>query len=44
MNIYVSLTSIHQKQKLLLNTLNSIKNQTLLPCKCYLFYLKSPIY
>ena len=30
MNIYVSLTSIFQKQKLLLTTLNSIKNQNLL--------------
>jgi len=37
MKIYVSLTSIYQKQKQLLETLKSIKNQTLQPNKCYIF-------
>ena len=42
MNIYISLTSIYQKQKLLLNTLNSIKTQNLLPNKCYIFLSEKP--
>lgn len=42
MNIYVSLTSIYQKQNLLLNTLKSINNQTLLPNKCYIFLSTEP--
>tara|TARA_B110001452_G_C15241431_1_gene429872 strand:- start:9781 stop:10554 length:774 start_codon:yes stop_codon:yes gene_type:complete len=42
MNIYVSLTSIYQKQNLLLNTLVSIKNQILLPTKCYIYLSTEP--
>jgi len=42
MNIYVSLTSIYQKQYLLLNTLISINKQTLLPNKCYIYLSTEP--
>ena len=42
MNIYVSLTSIFQKQNQLLETLKSIKNQTLKPTKCYIFLSVEP--
>lgn len=42
MNIYLSLTSIYQKQNLLLNTLNSIKLQTVLPTKVYIYLSEEP--
>ena len=42
MNIYISLTSIYQKQNLLLDTLRSIKNQKLQPNKCYIFLSVEP--
>ena len=40
--IYVSLTSIFQKQHLLLYTLKSIIKQTVLPSKIYLFLSETP--
>jgi len=42
MKIYVSLTSIKQNQTILQKTLLSIKNQDLLPDKCYLFLSEEP--
>ncbi len=42
MNIYVSLTSIYQKQHLLLLTLQSILLQTLLPTKCFIYLSEEP--
>ena len=42
MNIYVSLTSIFQKQDHLLLTLNSILSQTLLPKKCFIYLSEEP--
>ena len=40
--VYVSVTSIFQKQHLLLETLKSIIKQTVLPSKIYLFLSKKP--
>ena len=40
--IYISLTSIFQRQGLLLQTLESIVTQTLLPSKIFLFLSKQP--
>lgn len=40
--IYISLTSIYQNQKLLIKTLDSIINQTLLPNKIYLYLSYEP--
>lgn len=37
MNTYVSLTSIKQNEDILLETLKSIKNQTVKPNKCFLY-------
>jgi len=42
MKVYVSLTSIFQNQLILLKTLQSIINQTLLPDKIYLYLSKEP--
>ena len=42
MKIYISLTSINQKQNLLLNTLISISTQTVLPDKCYIYLSEEP--
>ena len=42
MKIYVSLTSIFQKQKHLLNTLHSISNQSLKPDKCFIYLSEKP--
>jgi len=42
MNIYVSLTSIYQRQNKLLKTLKSIKEQVLQPKKCYIFLSVEP--
>jgi len=42
MNIYISLTSIYQKQDLLLSTLKSITEQTLLPTKCFIYLSSEP--
>ena len=44
MKIYVSLTSIFQKQKHLLNTLHSISNQSLKPDKCFIYLSENLIY
>lgn len=40
--IYVSLTSICQNQDILVKTLESIENQTLLPNKCYIYLSEEP--
>jgi len=42
MKIYVSLTSIFQKQVSLLFTLKSILSQTLLPTKCFIYLSEDP--
>lgn len=42
MKIYISLTSIFQRQNKLLRTLKSIVNQTLLPSKCYIYLSTEP--
>ena len=42
MKIYVSLTSIQQKQKVLFKTLRSIRRQTLLPNRCFLYLSEEP--
>ena len=42
MKIYVSLTSIFQKQNLLLETLKSILAQTVLPDKCFIYLSEEP--
>ena len=40
--IYISLTSIYQNQRVLLKTLNSIINQTLLPNRIFVYLSKEP--
>lgn len=42
MRIYLSMTSIFQRQDKLLRTLKSIIYQTLLPCKCYIYLSTEP--
>lgn len=42
MNIYVSLTSIYEKQTQLLETLKTIKKQNLQPNKCYIYLSVEP--
>jgi len=42
MKIYVSITSIFQKQTLLSNTLKSILAQTVLPDKCFIYLSEEP--
>jgi hypothetical protein len=37
MKVYVSLTSIFDNQNILLLTLMSIRNQTVIPDKCFIF-------
>ena len=41
-NVYVAMTSIFGRQSLLLNTLKSIKDQTLQPTKCYIYLSEEP--
>jgi hypothetical protein len=42
MKVYVSLTSIQQKQNHLLQTLQSITRQSVLPDKCYIYLSEEP--
>ena len=42
MKVYLSLTSIFSNQSILLKTLISIKNQTLLPDKCFIYLSEEP--
>jgi len=40
--VYISLTSIYQNQGILIKTLKSIENQTLLPDKCFIYLSEEP--
>jgi hypothetical protein len=40
--IYISLTSIFNNQDILLKTLKSIKNQSIIPTKCYIYLSEEP--
>ena len=40
--IFVSLTSIFDNQNILLKTLQSIKNQSLMPNKCFIYLSEEP--
>jgi hypothetical protein len=42
MNVYVSLTTVKQSEARVVETLESIAAQTLLPDKCFIFLSEAP--